>query len=113
MLTAILTKCHPATDKTISVQVYIFRFGLHIQGSCGQVVEASGIRVNDPGDVGSIPENVIFLNFQNFNSFQILARSGVYRHTFSLKFHRPHGLVGGWATNREVSGSIPSPKSAG
>ena len=77
------------------------------------MVKALVIRVNDPQDVGSMPENVIFLNFQKFNSFQVLGRSGVYRHTFSLKFHRPHGLVGEhWAINREVSGSIPSPESA-
>ena len=40
--------------------------------------------------------------------------SGRYIRTFPLIFHRPHGLVGErWAVNREVSGSILSPKSVG
>ncbi len=46
-------------------------------------------------------------NFLNFDSFEVLGRSGVYRHTFGMIFYRPHGLVGErWAINREVSGSI-------
>ena len=68
---------------------------------------------NDSDDLGSIPGKVNFLNFQNFDSYEVLGCSGVYRHTFGMKIHRPHGLVGErWAINREVSGSIPSPKSA-
>jgi hypothetical protein len=54
------------------------------------------------------------LIFSDVKAFEVLGRSGVYRHTFPLKFHRPHGLVGErWAINREVSGSILSPKSVG
>jgi hypothetical protein len=30
-----------ATDKMMPVQVYTFRFGLHIRGACNQVVKAS------------------------------------------------------------------------
>ncbi len=45
--------------------------------------------------------------FSNFDSLEVLGRSGVYRHTFGMKIHRPHGLVVEcWAINREVSGSI-------
>ena len=55
-----------------------------------------------------------FFYFADFDSFEVLGRSGVHRHTFGMIFYRPHGLVGEhWAINREVSGSIPSPKSAG
>jgi hypothetical protein len=34
----------PATDKIMSVQVYTFRFGVHIQGACSQVAKASETR---------------------------------------------------------------------
>ncbi len=52
-------------------------------------------------------------DFSDFDSFEVLGHSGVYRHTFRLKFYRLHGLVGErWAINREVSGSFLSPKSA-
>ncbi len=47
------------------------------------------------------------LDFSDFDSFEVLGRSGVYKHTFRLKFCHPHGLVGGrWAIKREISGSI-------
>ena len=61
---AILTKSHPATDKMMSVQVYIFRFRVHFQRPNGLAVKASVIRVNDIGDLGSDPGGVKFLIFQ-------------------------------------------------
>ncbi len=74
------------------------------------------ITVYDSADLGSDPDGVKILIFQisiPWRFWQLLGRSGVYRHTFGMKIHRPHGLVGEcWAINREVSGSIPSPKSA-
>ncbi len=71
------------------------------------------ITVYDLADLGSDSDRVKFFDFSNFDSLEVLGRSGVYRHTFGMKIHRPHGLVGEhWAINREVSGSIPSLKSA-
>ncbi len=64
MLTAILRKGRQATDKMMSVQVYIFRYQVHIQRPNGLVVKASVIRVNDPGDQGSDPDGVKILIFQ-------------------------------------------------
>ena len=61
---AILTKSHPATDKMMSVQVYIFRYRVHIQRPNGLAVKASVIRVNDIGDQGSDPGGVKILIFQ-------------------------------------------------
>ncbi len=64
MLTAILRKGRPATDKMMSVQVYIFRFHFHIQHPKGLAVKALVIRVNDPGDQGSDPDGIKILIFQ-------------------------------------------------
>ena len=46
------------------VQVYIFRFEQQITSQDDLAVKASGIRVNDPGDLGSDPGGVRFLIFQ-------------------------------------------------
>ncbi len=69
----------------MSDQVYIFKYHVHIQRPDGLAVKASGILVNDPGDVGSIPGKVKFLNFQNFNSYEVLGCSGAYIPSFGLK----------------------------
>ena len=61
---AIFTKSHPATDKMMSVQVYIFRFRLHFQRLTGLAVKAFGNPSYDPGDQGSDPGGVKFLIFQ-------------------------------------------------
>ncbi len=46
-------------------------------------------------------------DFSDFDSFEVLERPGVYRHTFGMIFYRPHGLVDArWAMDCEVSGSI-------
>ena len=52
------------TENYRSVQVYIFRYRVHIQRPNDLAVKASGIRVNDPGDQGSDPGGVNFLIFQ-------------------------------------------------
>ncbi len=71
------------------------------------------ITVYDSADLGSDPDGVKIFDFSNFDSLEVLGRSGEYRHTFEMKIHCPHGPVGErWAINCEVSGSIPSPKSA-
>ncbi len=61
---AILRKGRPATDKMMSVQVYIFRDHVHIQRPNGLAVKASVILVNDPGDQGLDPDGVKILIFQ-------------------------------------------------
>ena len=61
---AILTKSHPATDKMMSVQVYIFRFRVHFQRPNGLAVKAYGNPSYDPGDQGSDPGGVKFFIFQ-------------------------------------------------
>ncbi len=52
------------TENERAVQVYIFRFRLHIQGQNSLAVKASGIRVNDPEDQGSEPGGFKILIFQ-------------------------------------------------
>ncbi len=58
------------------------------------------ITVYDSADLGSDPDGVKILSFQISIPGRFLGRSGVYRHTFGMKIHRPHGLVGErWAIN--------------
>jgi hypothetical protein len=79
---------------------------------CGLVVKVT-IRHRQPGDPLFDSWGGQNFDFSNFYSFEVLGRSGVYRHTFGMIFYRPHGLVGErWAIYREVSGSILSPTSA-
>ena len=94
------------TDKMMPVQVYIFRFEQQITSQCGLVVKVT-MRHRKPRDPWFDSWGCQNFDFSNFDSFEVLGRSGVYRHTFGMKIHRPHGLVGvRWAINREVSGSI-------
>ncbi len=85
----------------------------YVQRPIGLAIKASGIWVNGNGDQGSDPGGGQNFDFSDFVSFEVLEHSGVYRHTFEMIFYHPDGFVGErWAINREVSGSILSPKSA-
>ena len=62
--------------------------------------------------MGSIPGKVKFLNFQNFNSFQVLVCCGVYIDTFGLKFQQPLWFSGSvlQPVDHTDAGSIPDSK---
>jgi hypothetical protein len=97
----------------MSDQVDKTTFEQQITSRGGRVVKVT-VRHRQTGDPQFGSWRGQIFDFPDFNSFEVLGRSGVYRRTFLLKFDRPHGLVGErWTINREVSGLIPSPKSAG
>jgi hypothetical protein len=84
----------PETDKMMSVQVYTFRYRVHIQRPNGLAVKASGIRVYDLWDLGSIPEKVIFLKF--WISLPMIfshVLGHIYTH-LGCYYHNYLGLVG-------------------
>ncbi len=69
------------TENERAVQVYILRYRVHIQRTHSLAVKVADIRVNYLGDQGS---DQIF-DFSDFDSFDVLGRSGVYIRTFRLK----------------------------
>ncbi len=94
------------SDKTMPDQVDKTSFEQQITSQCGLVVKVTmrHRQQRDPWFDSWGDQN---FDFSNFDSFEVLGRSGVYSHTFGMIFYRPHGLVGEcWAKNSEFSGLI-------
>ena len=78
------------TDKMMSDQVYILIFDVPIYEPVVQWYDHR-IWLGRPEFGSWRGQN---FDFSNFDSLEVLGRSGVYRHTFVMIFYRPHGLVG-------------------
>ena len=102
------------TDKTMSVQVYIFSFEQNIRSRCGLVVKAFVLhrQGRGPGFESRYLQNLIF---EILNSLEVLGHHGQYIDTLDMKFHQPLWVSGhvGQSFELIVMGSNPDSEISG